>query len=112
MEKFVIVSDIHGIHKDDRACDAAIAFTKDFNPSIRIIAGDLWDFSAIRKGATEDDRAVSMRDDFDAGSQFADSFFKGGTKNTLMLGNHDVRVYDLAESVDAVTSKHVAEAVQ
>ena len=102
MKKFVIASDIHGIHKDERACNACINFTKDFNPEIRVIAGDLWDFSAIRKGASEDDRAVSMRDDFQAGAEFADAFFEGGTENTLMLGNHDVRAYDLVNSVDAV----------
>jgi Icc-related predicted phosphoesterase len=78
MKKFVIVADIHGNHADPQACAAALAFTKDFNPEIRIIAGDLWDFGAIRKGASEEDRAVSMRDDFDVGAKFADSFFKGG----------------------------------
>ena len=76
MKKFVIVSDIHGNHADLYATAAALAFTKDFNPEIRIIAGDLWDFSAIRKGASEEDRAVSMRDDFEVGAKFADSFFK------------------------------------
>lgn len=102
MKKFVIVSDIHGVHKDERACDAVLAFVNDFKPEIRNIAGDLWDFSAIRKGASEDERSVSMREDFDHGADFADSFFKGGKQNYLMLGNHDVRVYDLAESSDGV----------
>ena len=101
-KKFTIVSDIHGNMSDKLATNAALAFTKDFNPEIRIIAGDLWDFSAIRKGASEDERAISMREDFDAGASFADSFFLGGKENTLMLGNHDVRAYDLAESADAV----------
>ena len=102
MKKFVIVADIHGNHADPQATAAALAFTKDFNPEIRVIAGDLWDFGAIRKGASEEDRAVSMRDDFDVGAKFADSFFKGGKDNTLMLGNHDVRAWDLAESTAAV----------
>jgi predicted phosphodiesterase len=102
MKKFVIVADIHGNHADPQATAAALAFTKDFNPEIRVIAGDLWDFSAIRQGASEEDRSISMRDDFDVGARFADSFFKGGKENTLMLGNHDVRAWDLAESTDAV----------
>lgn len=104
MKKFQIVSDVHGDLKDERACNAAIAFSNSFNPDIRIIAGDLWDFSAIRAGASEDERALSMRDDFDSGCEFADSFFGQVSENVLMLGNHDIRAYDLRESKDAVKS--------
>lgn len=100
--KFIVVSDIHGSEMDPAAVKAALAFNKEFNASIRVIAGDLWDFAAIRRGAGDDERAASMRDDFEAGAEFADTFFKGGKENHLMLGNHDVRVYDLAESADGV----------
>lgn len=102
IKKFMVVCDIHGHQLDAGACNSALAFAKDFNPEIRVIAGDLWDFSAIRKGASDDERKISMADDFEAGTRFADSFFKGGKQNSLMLGNHDVRVYDLTLSPDAV----------
>ncbi len=101
-KRFVIVSDIHGGIMDHRACDAAISFTRDFKPDVRVIAGDLWDFSAIRKGASEDERSLSMLDDYDAGRTFADTFFKGAGEKHLMLGNHDIRPYDLLRSPDAV----------
>lgn len=101
-KKFVIVSDIHGSLQDKRACDAALAFTKDFKPDVKVIAGDLWDFSAIRKGASVDEQQVSMRDDFDAGTTFANSFFKGGGDKHLMLGNHDVRAHDMLMSASGV----------
>lgn len=100
--RFVVASDIHGSEQDERACNACLAFVKDFNPQVRVIAGDLWDFGAIRKGASDDERSLSMRDDFEAGRAFANAFFKGGEKNHLMLGNHDVRAYDLQYSSDAV----------
>lgn len=87
---------------DSAAAEAALAFTADFKPEVRVIAGDLWDFGAIRKGASEEERSVSMRDDFEAGAEFADRFFPGGEDNHLMLGNHDVRAWDLAHSQDAV----------
>jgi len=102
LRKFVIVSDIHGDQMDEGACDGALAFTKEYNPEIRVIAGDLWDFSAIRRGATADERSASMRADYEAGKGFAEAFLKGGKQNHLMLGNHDVRAFDLAESTDAV----------
>jgi hypothetical protein len=43
-----------------------------------------------------------MAEDFECGSRFAKAFFSGGKQNVLMLGNHDVRAWDLAESTDAV----------
>lgn len=100
--RFVVASDVHGSQKDETACNACLAFVRDFNPEIRAIAGDLFDFSAIRKGASDDERGQSMGDDFLAGKAFADEFFKGGKDNHLLLGNHDIRVWDLCESVDAV----------
>jgi len=100
--RFIIASDLHGQHADSRAAQAVLACIKDFKPQIRVFAGDLWDFAAIRRGASEDERALSMRDDFDAGREFAGKFFKGGTSNHLLLGNHDIRPHMLRESPDAV----------
>lgn len=102
MKKFLICSDIHGSLMDERATQACLSFAKDFQPDIRVIAGDLWDFAAIRKGASDDERALSMRDDFEAGAGFARELFRSGKENHLMLGNHDVRAHDLMHSVDAV----------
>ena len=99
---FQVVSDIHGSELDERAVDACLAFTESFKPKIRVIAGDLWDFSAIRKGASADEQAKSMAEDYEAGVRFANRFFKGGTDNHLMMGNHDVRIFDLAESKEGV----------
>lgn len=100
--RFVIAPDIHGCLLDTRACNAVLSFTKEFKPDIRVINGDLWDFAAIRRGASEDERKQSMKDDFDAGASFANTFFRGGGEKHLMLGNHDVRVWDLRESPDGV----------
>jgi hypothetical protein len=95
---FQVVSDIHGIELDERATEACLAFTESFKPKIRVIAGDLWDFSAIRKGASADEQAQSMAEDYEAGVNFANCFFRGGTQNHLMLGNHC-----LANGTDVLT---------
>jgi hypothetical protein len=112
MKKFQIVADPHGIHSDPVATAAAIRFARDFKPDIRVIAGDLWDFAAIRRGASPDEQAQSMQEDFEYGAQFADEFFRGGKQNVLMLGNHDVRAYDLRESRDGVRADLGAKMVQ
>lgn len=100
--RFVIVSDIHGDEADPRACAAALAFTADFKPDIRVIAGDLWNFAAIRKGADAKDRGRRMASDFEAGQSFAQRFFAGPGEKHLMLGNHDVRPWDMLDTQDAV----------
>lgn len=102
MKKFVIASDIHGSEMNDAACESLHAFVGEFKPHIRVIAGDLWDFAAIRKGADEEERGQSMACDFACGQSFANKFFSGGDENHLMLGNHDVRIWDLLESRDGV----------
>lgn len=102
MKKFVIASDIHGSELNPEACGSLFAFMDDFKPDIRVIAGDLWDFAAIRNGASEEEKCQSMALDFEYGARFATVFFKGGSENHLMLGNHDVRIWDMMESTDGV----------
>lgn len=101
-KRFTVVSDIHGIQQNGGAVKSCLAFVKDFKPDIRVIGGDLWDFAAIREGASPEERQQSMRADFDAGVEFANAFFAKDAENHLMLGNHDVRAYDLRNSVDGV----------
>ncbi len=102
MKRFTICSDVHGSLLDPVATKACLSFVREYKPEIRVIAGDLFDFAAIRNGASVEERAISMRDDFEAGSRFAREFFKGGKENHLMIGNHDVRAWDLRDSTDAV----------
>lgn len=97
--KFVIAPDIHGCEQDPNAVDAFNRFVSDFNPDVRIIAGDLWDFAAIRNGASPDERAQSMAEDYEMGAAFAKRFFRSGKDNHFLLGNHDVRVWDTANSL-------------
>lgn len=102
MRRFQIVSDPHGLHRNERACDASIAFAQDFKPDIRIIAGDLFDFAAIRKGASEEERGQSLAEDYELGMDYAKRFFAGGSERVFLNGNHDTpRLALLAQSVDA-----------
>lgn len=102
-KKFVVCSDIHGKLKDPIATEGCLAFVREFKPDIRVIAGDLWDFAAIRRGASPEEKSISMRDDFVSGCDFGNQFFSGDGENHLMLGNHDVRAYDLCMASEAVT---------
>lgn len=96
--RFVVASDNHGDMADEIACAALFQFIKDFRPEIRIHAGDNWDFRNLRKGASDDEKAASLVDDWDAGSDFLRRFFDGGKSNYFLRGNHDERLWRFSES--------------
>ena len=85
--RFVIVADSHGDQIDPETERAILAFNADFKPQIRIHAGDLWDFRNLRRGASDDEKAHSLQDDWDAGADFGRKFFEGGKENHF-LRNH------------------------
>lgn len=101
-KRFIVCSDIHGDMRDEEACASLIEFTNDFNPDIRVIAGDLFDFRNLRKGANDDEKAASLVDDWEAGTDFGNKFFKGGRENVFMLGNHDTRLWDFSRSATGI----------
>ena len=109
--RFIVCSDIHGDMQDPVAVKALQAFTKDYNPEIRVIAGDLWDFRNLRKGASDSEKADSLVDDWNKGVEFATNFFKGGKENVLMLGNHDVRLWHLAESTEGLIKDYCTDGI-
>ena len=84
--RFVVVSDNHGDMVDGTAKAALQAFLIDFKPEVRVHAGDNWDFRNLRRGATDDERADSLVDDWEAGTEFLTSFFAGGKENWFLRG--------------------------
>jgi len=108
MQKFVTVSDIHGSERDEPAVALALAFVEDFDPDVRIINGDLFDFAALRVGASEDDRRVDLDQDVEMGIDFAKRFFKRGATNVFMMGNHDKRVLDFAKQTRTAECRYFA----
>ena len=106
--RYAVCSDLHGDKQDPVAVAAFDAFVKDYRPQIRIMAGDLWDFRPLRKKAEDFERAQSMREDFDAGMIFLESF----RPNVLLLGNHDIRLWRLAEQASGIIADHAQDGVK
>ncbi len=92
-KKFVFGSDPHGNAQDIPANKAFFSFIKDYKPDIRIGGGDTWNFDALRKKASEEEKRISIREDFEAGLDWILKF----QPNHLLLGNHCKRLWDLAE---------------
>jgi hypothetical protein len=105
--KFIVASDLHGDKQDPSAVRVLAGFIAAFQPDIRVFAGDLWDFRSIRKGAGEEERRESMSEDFDAGMAWLEQF----RPQHFLLGNHDQRLYDLAENDNGVVSDYAAKGV-
>lgn len=99
--KFIFASDLHGNECNPEAVNKLLEFTVQFKPDIKVFGGDLFDFKALRRGASEEDRSCSMVKDVETGI----SFLKKWKPSVFLNGNHDKpRLELLAESRDAVKS--------
>lgn len=107
-KRFIVCSDLHGDKQDPDAVDVFFQFTKQWRPHIRIFAGDLWDFRPLRKKANDEERRESMAADKDAGLRFLKRFHP----DALIRGNHDERMWELAEMDCGVLSDYARESIE
>lgn len=111
-QRFIVASDNHGDMADETVCRALFAFIKDFKPEIRVHAGDNWDFRNLRKGASDDEKAASLVDDWEAGSDFLKRFFDGGRSNHFLRGNHDERLWHFSESATGLLRDYSRDGIR
>lgn len=106
-KKFIVASDVHGDQQDAKANAALFKFIKVWNPDIRIMAGDLWDFRPLRGKASDDEKRESMREDFESGMDWVNKF----KPNYFLRGNHDERLWELASHGDGVRSDYAQQVI-
>lgn len=105
--KFQCGFDIHGDMQDVSAVKAFFDFAAIWKPKIRICGGDLWDLRPLRRGACDDEKRESLRADFKAGKDWFNKF-----KPTHFLrGNHDERLWELAEADRGTASDYAQEMI-
>lgn len=109
--RFVVASDSHGDQVDPETERALFAFIADFKPQVRIMAGDAWDFRNLRRGASDDEKAHSLEDDWQAGSEFLRRFFDGGKENHFLRGNHDERLWSFADSATGLLRDYAHDGI-
>ncbi len=110
--RFVIGADNHGDMVDEVASKALLAFIADYKPQVRIHLGDAFDFRNLRKGASDEEKAASLQDDWDCGSDFLRAFYDGGKENHFLRGNHDERLWDLAGSAVGIMRDHANDGIK
>jgi hypothetical protein len=98
--RFVIAGDNHGDMIDPEVESKFFDWLADWKPELRIHSGDLFDFRALRNGASQEEKAESMRPDYDAGMSFAKRFFAGGKEGYFLRGNHCERLWELRHKQD------------
>lgn len=106
-QKFVAAFDVHGDKQDNQTCAQFFNFLQDWKPHKRIFGGDLWDFRALRGKASDEEKRESMRKDFDAGMRFLAQF----KPHYFIRGNHDERLWELAEKDDGVRSDYAINGI-
>lgn len=99
---FLCAADNHGDQADKETLRRFFEFADDWKPAHRIHLGDLFDFRPLRRGAGAEERAERMEADVVAGQAFLEKF----RPDTLLLGNHDMRLYEAAESNDGILASY------
>jgi hypothetical protein len=88
-KKFLVASDNHGGLICHDSAKKLMDFAKTWKPHYRIHLGDVWDFAPLRGGASQEEKADGIADDYQQGMEFLDAF----KPNYLTLGNHDDRIW-------------------
>jgi hypothetical protein len=82
------------------AVAAFFDFLDHWKPTIRIHGGDAFDFAALRRKASEEERRQDLIADVDAGCQFLER----QRPTHFLRGNHDERLWDLVRGDDHKTA--------
>jgi hypothetical protein len=99
----------HGNLASRDAIDAVLRFRRDWKPDTTIHLGDFLDTAAFRSGAKgSKDESEPIAPDVDAGLQF----LKDLSPTHVFCGNHEARLWSLAEHHNAIVAECAAHIVQ
>ena len=108
LDKFLVCGDSHGDNISESASKALLQFLKIWKPKYRIHLGDVFDARPLRRGASEEEKREEILVDFKAGMSFLDEF----KPNYITWGNHDARIFDLANNGVGMMQEYGKELVE
>ena len=88
-KRFIVAADNHGELGCPDAIKKILDFNKTWKANYRIHLGDVWDFGCLRRGASPEDKAHGITDDYSRGMEFLEQY----RPTQLCLGNHDDRIW-------------------
>ncbi len=92
--RFIFGTDNHGDRQHKPTVRVFHDFCAHWKPTIKVFGGDCFDLRPLRKGASEDERHQSIKEDVDAGMAFIREF----RPTHFLRGNHDERLWELKEN--------------
>lgn len=105
LRRFVIVGDNHGDEVNVELEAIFFDWLADYAPHIAIHSGDNWNFAALRRKATPEEKQQSLAPDVEDGKDFINRLFAKAQRKFFTRGNHDERIFSLArEAKDAAVS--------
>lgn len=107
-KRFVAGFDIHGAEQDVSVNKAFFQFVENWKPHYRICGGDVFDFRQLRKKADAYEKRDSMAKDVAMGQQWLQDF----RPTHFLRGNHDERLWDLAEQSEGIVADYAKLGVQ
>lgn len=111
-KRYVVVSDTHGDQIDPVMEEKFFSWIADYRPAVVVHAGDLFDFRAIRSGASLAEKSESMVSDYEAGRSFASRLFRYGSERYWLRGNHDERIWDVVRNDSGPLRDHASHIVR
>jgi hypothetical protein len=106
-KRFIFGTDLHGDKQHNPTVDIFLEFCGQWKPHIKIFGGDLFDFRPLRRGANEDEKHESMKEDFQAGMRFLECF----QPDFLLRGNHCERLWELGINGKGVMGDYAVRAI-
>lgn len=105
-KKFLACADNHGGLVCPNAASTLLDFSKQWKPHYRIHLGDCWDFAPLRNGASQEDKACGIKEDYELGWNFLEEY----KPTHLTLGNHDDRIWmNIEKCSDGLLRERCAE---
>lgn len=112
--RFICASDNHGSAICKDSARALFKFAKHWQPDIALHLGDAWDFAPLRVGLRNEESIANddLEADLLAGFSFVEQFGEAcGGLDAILLGNHDARVWRVAEEHSNGLMRMAAEGV-
>lgn len=107
-KRFIFCADVHGDEQDKAAVKACLDFISHWKPEIKVFGGDAFDFRALRKKADAEEKRDSMVKDYQMGSEFLKSMMP----DYFLLGNHEIRLWHLAEKDNGIQSDYARKCIE
>lgn len=105
-KKFLVATDNHGSLICKKAEKKLLDFARDWKPHYRVHLGDNWDFAPLRGGASPEDKADGIAEDYTTGIEFLDAY----KPHYLTLGNHCDRLWNIGRNAaDGILRERCAE---